>query len=231
MEQAAGEKKYILREMAVGDIDQVSEIERRSFTMPWSPLTYVYEIRQNPDSYMGVIELPDQPARPLIGAALERFQILLRPFKVNKSSNYSIVAYGGMWFKGGEAHISTIAAHPDYRGHKLGELMLLGLISQGLALDADQIVLEVRVTNEVAQKLYVKYGFRVVEVIPQYYYDNREDAYLMAVKPVDMSYRQMVKKHLDALYQQVYFRDTFTPFRLEQVANQASNNAFLNPME
>lgn len=222
---------YVLRKMHLGDVDQVSDIERQAFPIPWSPLTYVYEIKQNRDSYMGVVELPNQPAPSLVGTPMERFQVLLRPFRAHRTSRYTVVSYGGMWFKHGEAHISTIASHPAYRSQRLGELMLLGLVAQGVALQADQIVLEVRVGNRVAQNLYLKYGFEVVELIPQYYYDNREDAYLMAIRTVDAAYRALLKRHLLALRERMKFKDTFTRFHLEQLTTRSADDGFFNVVE
>lgn len=203
---------YILRPMKVGDIQQIHAIESRSFPLPWSPLTYIYEINQNRDAYMGVVELVDP--EPSSNGSNGRFGFLRRPFRSIQQQSI-IVAYGGMWVKNGEAHISTIASHPDYRGHKLGELMLVGLVARGLAVRANRIVLEVRVSNKVAQTLYLKYGFAIKNVVEHYYRDNDEDAYYMMIEPVDVIYRLHFKANLVALRQKLDFRDEFTRLRLE----------------
>ena len=41
------------------------------------------------------------------------------------------------------------------------------------------LTLEVRASNEVAQQLYSKYGFKIINVRPHYYQDNLEDALIL----------------------------------------------------
>jgi ribosomal-protein-alanine N-acetyltransferase len=78
-----------------------------------------------------------------------------------------------------EAHIATIATHPDFRRKGIGEhLMIVALLS---ARDegARHAFLEVRAGNLAAQLMYKKYGFIVAGTRPRYYKDNYEDAILM----------------------------------------------------
>ena len=90
-----------------------------------------------------------------------------------------VVAYGGIWVILEDSHITTIAVDPDYRGRKLGEEMLLRLLDQAIAQGASWITLEVRESNEVAQRLYRKYGFTTVSTRRGYYSDNGENALVM----------------------------------------------------
>lgn len=200
--------EYLLRPMTIDDIGQVITIERLSFSMPWSPLTYFYEIQQNRAAYMAVIELPEAPpVTPTIESS--RFQIFpLR--RRNQKPIGRLTAFGGMWVKHGEAHISTIATHPDYRGQSLGELMLYGLIQRGIECEANYVVLEVRVSNTIAQNLYHKYGFEKTGIRPMYYHDNNEDAYVMTVPTIDAAYRRQLDTYFVALQQKVLFQDHFT---------------------
>ena len=78
-----------------------------------------------------------------------------------------------------DAHISTIATHPDWRGRGLGELLLVSLLECGEAQGAWQATLEVRASNAIAQALYGKYLFKKVGVRKRYYSDNGEDAIIM----------------------------------------------------
>ena len=80
-----------------------------------------------------------------------------------------ILGYGGLWKIEGEAHISTIAIHPANRGLGYGEILLAGMFGKALQLNAEFIVLEVRVSNSVAQALYKKYGFNRVARKKNYY--------------------------------------------------------------
>jgi ribosomal-protein-alanine N-acetyltransferase len=89
------------------------------------------------------------------------------------------VGYAGMWLMVDEAHITTIAVREAWRGRKLGELLLASLIEAAVDAGAARVTLEVRVSNEVAQGLYAKYGFHREGVRPRYYSDNNEDAFIM----------------------------------------------------
>jgi ribosomal-protein-alanine N-acetyltransferase len=205
---------YVLRPMRTTDLEQVIGIEHQSFSTPWSPLTYLYEINQNRNAYMGVVECQgDSSLSHEVPSS--RLQILMRPFK-RRTVTSTIVAFGGVWVRGTEAHISTIASHPSYRGQNLGELMLVGLVMKGVAQRADHTILEVRVSNHVAQRLYTKYGFEKSNVIARYYHDNDEDAYLMTSYTADEDYRVQLKANLTALCSKVVFRDEFTNLQLDR---------------
>ena len=99
-----------------------------------------------------------------------------------------------------EAHISTIASDAKWRGHGVGELMLLAMIDRSIELGAHELTLEVRVSNAVAQNLYRKYGFAVVGRRPGYYRDNNEDADLMTLSGVHTAaYRAKLRALREAL--------------------------------
>ena len=99
-----------------------------------------------------------------------------------------------------EAHITTIATHPNARRRGLGEFMLVSLLDIGYQIGARWMTLEVRVTNEPAKALYHKYGFKIVSTRPRYYTDNNEDAYIMWTDEITMpSYRQMFAANKTAL--------------------------------
>jgi ribosomal-protein-alanine N-acetyltransferase len=109
-----------------------------------------------------------------------------------------VVGYGGFWIVIDEAHISTIASDVKWRGHGIGELMLLAMIDRSIELGAHEVTLEVRASNAVAQNLYRKYGFQAVGRRPGYYRDNNEDADLMTVSGVNTQKYQAKLKSLRA---------------------------------
>jgi ribosomal-protein-alanine N-acetyltransferase len=90
-----------------------------------------------------------------------------------------LLGYSGFWMIGEEAHITTLAVHPDYRRLHVGERLLVNDIIQARRVSADWITLEVRVSNDSAQRLYGKYGFRNLGVRRNYYQDNDEDALVL----------------------------------------------------
>jgi ribosomal-protein-alanine N-acetyltransferase len=90
-----------------------------------------------------------------------------------------VVGYGGMWIIVDEAHITNIAVHPEYRGYRVGSMILEALLSICKLEDVCAITLEVRSSNYIAQGLYKKYGFIEEGIRKGYYEDNHEDAIIM----------------------------------------------------
>jgi [ribosomal protein S18]-alanine N-acetyltransferase len=138
------------RLMNLNDIGTIVEIERESFTAPWSEEAFRTELTQNLFSKYMIMEMEGK-----------------------------IVGYGGMWIIMDEAHITNIAVREKYRGLGYGRKLLREMMRTALWLGAQRMTLEVRVTNERAQALYRKMGFYPSGVRPAYYSDNLEDALIM----------------------------------------------------
>ncbi len=96
----------LLRAMTVDDLDAAMLIERVSFQQPWSRHMYWMDLSQNELATYVVIE-PAESDRELMPPVL---------------------AYGGFWLIFDEAHVATIASHPDWRRCGLGAFALLGLL-------------------------------------------------------------------------------------------------------
>jgi ribosomal-protein-alanine N-acetyltransferase len=169
------ELPYVVEPMTLADLDSIMEIERVAFPTPWSARAYRYEITQNEHSIMLVVR-PKVHARGL----LARLRDQLEPARPG-----SLLGYAGLWLLLDEAHICTIAVHPEHRRQGLGELLLLALLDQGMEGGTRRATLEVRVSNLVAQGLYHKYGFEIVSIRKRYYSDSGEDAYIMTTPPFD----------------------------------------------
>jgi ribosomal-protein-alanine N-acetyltransferase len=148
--------KLVIEAMRLEDVDEVQRIEEASFTTPWPPNAYRSELTTN------------RLASYLVGRIDDR-----------------IVAYGGMWLMVDEAHITTFAVHPAWRGQHIGERLLLAFFDLARDRRARELTLEVRLSNLPARRLYEKYGFRPVGVRPRYYSDNNEDALIMTPEPID----------------------------------------------
>ncbi len=172
--------------MRLSDIEQVMPIERASFPAPWPASAYRYELTQNDlSSYLVVRE--QGPA--------EVEQGVIRPRLLSPAQPTRILGYGGFWLLLDEAHISTIAVHPDWRGRGLGEMVLVALVDAAILRGAGEITLEVRVSNAVAQNLYHKYGFAQVGIRRRYYHDNNEDALIMTTPRVsDAAFQSRYKE-------------------------------------
>ena len=168
---------YTVQPMSVGDIDEVMLIDRQAFSTPWSHNAYHYEIERNDAAHYMVLRPRSADAVRRLETGWERVRRWLGA--PTNHDHAPILGYGGLWLMYDEAHISTIAMRPDWRGRGLGELLLVGLVLKSMELNAQVVTLEVRVGNTRAQQLYRKYEFEVVGRRRKYYTDNGEDALLM----------------------------------------------------
>lgn len=155
-----------LDRMTLDDIPMVGEIEQRCFSAPWSAHTYRHELLHNRRSFYWVLRS---------GVSNETPALL------------PILAYGGYWLLDHEAHIMTIATHPDWQRHQLGEWLLLEMLAAAHTDGAQQAILEVRVGNRAAIHLYTKLGFVEVGLRKRYYRDNGEDALLLTLFDLDQA--------------------------------------------
>ena len=96
-----------------------------------------------------------------------------------------VVGYAGLMMTAEDGHVTTIAVDPKWHRHKIGTRLLLGLAREALARGAQNLTLEVRLSNKGAQELYRKFGFSPVGVRKNYYQETNEDALVMWVHEVD----------------------------------------------
>lgn len=174
--------------MEQSDVAEVSRVERRCFENPWPASAYRRELRNTRQNYYVVLRAHpdgrDDGDEGPVPRAGDGFRARLPLIHLPKRSAIAlnephIAGFAGMWCVYDEAHVTTIGVDPHYRGRGFGELLLLSLIDEAIRRGAIWVTLEVRVTNRVAQRLYVKYGFTIRNRRPRYYSDNGEDAYVM----------------------------------------------------
>jgi ribosomal-protein-alanine N-acetyltransferase len=187
---------YTIRPMAPGDVSTVVAIERLSFPTPWLASSFLYELGRSNQAFYYVLLKPGTGAPLPLGRSWRRW---LRGV-VGLPEGSRVIGYVGFRFQFAEAHVSTIAVHPDWRGKGLGELLLLTALENALDLGGSVVSLEVRASNRVAQNLYRKYGFRFTSIHRGYYRDG-EDAWLMEVRVSLDAYRARLarlRRMLDA---------------------------------
>lgn len=197
---------FFIEPMRESDVPRVQEIERQSFTTPWSAATYLRELRAPEHSRYVVARMSStRPPTRLPEPEPRRSWITtLLPLPLRFGSNappsqYAVVGYGGIWLTLEEAHITTIASATEVRGRGVGELLLNGLIDLGLELGVRTISLEVRMSNTIAQNLYLKYGFEARGTRRRYYTDNNEDALIMTTDEINTPAYQARLHHLRTL--------------------------------
>lgn len=142
--------KIILREMTKEDIKEVLEIEKATFSSPWSEESFQKEIEENVLAIYIVAEVDNK-----------------------------IAGYGGLWKILDEGHITNIAVKEDSRGKGIGDAIVMGIVDYCEKNRIPNITLEVRESNTVARSLYKKHGFIDAGIRPGYYSDTKEDAIIM----------------------------------------------------
>lgn len=141
-----------IRRMTAVDLPAVAQIDSISFSQPWPPAAFEIEL-VNPNARCWVAEMEN-----LVAAALVIWRVL------------------------DEAHIATIAVHPDFRQRGLGQALLQAGMRAAFAEGARIFHLEVRAGNLAAQKMYANFGYEVVGRRANYYKDNGEGALLLTLK-------------------------------------------------
>jgi len=116
-----------LRDMRRDDLPTVLDIERRSFSQPWSRAFFEKEL-----------------ATPFA-----RLIVAVEAGRVGPT----VVGYTCRWRVTDEVHILNVAVHPDRRGRGFGRLLLEGTLGEARSSRARIVYLEVRAGNVVARRL------------------------------------------------------------------------------
>jgi len=143
---------WTFTDMRPQDLRQVLEIERTAFDNPWTSALFLQELRI-PFSRILVMRPAGGPEEPIVG-------------------------YLCRWFVADEIHVLNVAVHPQYRRLGLGTMLLDEAMREARAAQAEAVTLEVRRSNQAAQRLYAAFGFEEVGV-RRNYYGRGEDALIM----------------------------------------------------
>lgn len=144
-----------IRRMTLEDVPAVVELDKVSFNLPWPERSFRFELTDNPASRCWVAE-----------------------------EDGRVVGMVVAWLFVDEAHIATIATHPDYRRQGIARKLLTYTLQAAMREGARSSFLEVRESNSSAQDLYRKFGYVEVGRRKRYYRDNDEDAILMNLEKI-----------------------------------------------
>jgi [ribosomal protein S18]-alanine N-acetyltransferase len=148
---SATANKVEIRRLELRDLNAIERIERDSYRTPWSRSMFAGELAKPSSISLGAFE-------PETGALL----------------GYLIISrYVDAW------HVMNLAVSPGYRRRRIAASMLERLFELTGGEDRRGYTLEVRVSNDVAIRLYEQAGFRARGIRRGYYTDNREDALIM----------------------------------------------------
>jgi len=136
--------------MTADHLDEVVELERICFSVPWS--------------------------RKMLAEELEN---LLSAFLVALDDDGRVVGYAGVQVVLDEGYITNIAVRPECRRQGIAGKLLQVFLDFALANRLAFLTLEVRASNYDAIALYGSRGFRSVGRRKNYYEHPREDAIIM----------------------------------------------------
>ena len=100
-------------------------------------------------------------------------------FQVVELDGFVVAFLLGMVSGPRQVRVLLLAVHPQYRGHGLGTRLLWNFMEGAVAISADSITLEVRVSNQRAVAFYQRMGFSITGLIPNYYKDGESAHFMM----------------------------------------------------
>ena len=135
--------------MKAADVAAVAELEKICFSDPWSERSVASELN-NPLSYWLVAMEDDR-----------------------------LAGYVGSQTVCGETDMMNIAVHPDFRRCGIAQMLVGALVEALQEQGSHCLTLEVRASNEAAQRLYEKMDFSQIGLRKNYYRNPREDALIL----------------------------------------------------
>ncbi len=139
------------RRLELRDLNAIEEIERASYPTPWSRSMFAGELAKPSSLSLGAFDA-----------------------ETNELLGYLIISrYVDAW------HVMNVAVAPEYRRRKIATMLLERLFELTAGEGRRGYTLEVRVSNDVAIRLYERAGFKPRGIRRGYYTDNREDALIM----------------------------------------------------
>lgn len=144
----------IIEKMTEKHIDDVVEIEKASFSMPWSRDAFTESMAYDYAIFLAAVD-----------DAIEK-----------------TVGYIGLYKIFNEGDITNIAISPEYRGQGIGGMLMDSVINMAEKENIENLMLEVRQSNAVAINLYEKKGFIRAGIRKRFYEKPVEDAIVMIRK-------------------------------------------------
>ena len=133
------------------DLDAVASLEAASFINPWTREMLARELSQNELARVYVVRMPGE----------------------------RVAAFCACWVIVDELHINTVAVREDLRRRGLATALMHHVLDDAQRQGASRATLEVRRSNEAAQRLYEALGFQLAGVRPGYYTQPDEDALIL----------------------------------------------------
>lgn len=139
----------IIRELRDEDVEPLSVIEARSFTMPWSAADFARLIQDRNSQYL-VAEVDGH-----------------------------VVGCCGVTNVSGDGEIDNVVVDEAYRNQGIATALLQETLRRGYAMGVEAFTLEVRLSNAPAIHIYEKAGFVSEGIRPRFYEKPTEDALIL----------------------------------------------------
>ncbi len=147
-----GLSDILIDDLQAGDLQSVLQIERASFSTPWSETSFFNELKR-PGSICRAARRGGRVAGYILASRILD-----------------------------EGHILDLAVHPDFRRLGIATALVSHVIERLGEEGCRFIFLEVRESNSTALKMYAKFGFVQIGIRKRYYASPEEDAVIMALK-------------------------------------------------
>ena len=135
--------------MNASHVSQIAQLEKQCFSDPWSEKSIASELDNPLSLWLVAVEAGE------------------------------VVGYVGSQTVLGETDMMNLAVAPEARRQGTGRALVLALVEALTEKGSRSLMLEVRVSNIPAQKLYESLGFSQVGRRPKYYSNPREDALIL----------------------------------------------------
>ena len=153
---------YVIRRCEASDLQAVIDINMAALPEHYSDYFFESILRELPDAFI-LAELNGKT----VGYIMCKIEFGFSNFR-----KLGFVKKG---------HVVSVAVLEEHRGKSIGKALMVEGINGLMHRKADEIYLEVRVSNISAIKMYQKLHFEIKSRLRSYYRDG-EDAYLMALE-------------------------------------------------
>lgn len=142
--------RFKIRQATMDDVETLMAIEKQVYLgTPWNRAAFASDLARSRDRLYLLVNHDGQDVA-YVGSSVNWFQY--------------------------DMHVTNIGVIPEFQDMGLGTLMMSELKTVAKENDIKTMSLEVRRSNEGAQRLYKRFGFFSTGINPDYYLEDHEDA-------------------------------------------------------